>query len=343
MMPIPTRSNAATQNNNRIARYYLVREIGRGSFGTVYVARDPVVDRNIAIKTCNARSNSAENKAAEQQFINEARAAGRLCHPNIVTVFDAGNEGGTTYIAMEYLQGTVLSKVLESGTNFTVDDAAEICRQLADALAHAHKNGVVHRDINPSNIFMLADNQPKIFDFGIARAPNRLQDQENDDDEPYTLFRNNLMGTPNYMSPEQATGRQVDHLTDIYSLGAVMYEMLAQRKPFQSDTTDNLLESIAYKAPVAPHELNKAIPLDLSQIVMKAMSKRPEKRYQNAQEMAQDISRCQALEKHAHAKVNLSSEDESEPELKYGSRSPMLMAGIGLLAVLAAGAYFWLH
>ena len=342
MMPIPTRSSAATQNNNRIARYYLVREIGRGSFGTVYVARDPIVDRNIAIKTSNARSNSSENKAAEQQFINEARAAGRLCHPNIVSIFDAGNEGGTAYIAMEYLQGTVLSKLLEGGANFAIDDAAEICRQLADALAHAHKNGVVHRDINPSNIFMLADNQPKIFDFGIARAPNRLQDQENDEDEPYTLFRNNLMGTPNYMSPEQATGRQVDHTTDIYSLGAVMYEMLAQRKPFQSDTTDNLLESIAYKAPVAPHELNKAIPLGLSQIVMKAMSKRPEKRYQNAQEMAQDISRCQALEKHTKG-ANLSSEDESEPELKYGSRSPMLIAGIGLLAALAVGAYFWLH
>ena len=110
MMPIPTRSTPTPrQNSNRIARYYLVNEIGRGSFGTVYVARDPVIDRNIAIKTCNTRSNSIENKQAEQQFVNEARAAGRLCHPNIVTVFDAGSEGGTTYIAMEYLQGTELS------------------------------------------------------------------------------------------------------------------------------------------------------------------------------------------------------------------------------------------
>lgn len=342
MMPIPTRSSAATQNSNRISRYYLVREIGRGSFGTVYVARDPVIDRNIAIKTCNAPQNSAENRRAEQQFVNEARAAGRLCHPNIVTIFDAGSEGGAAYIAMEYLQGTELSKLLESGGRFSVGEAVAICWKLADALAHAHKNGVIHRDINPSNIFMLADNQPKIFDFGIARAPNRLQDQKNDD-ESYTLFRNNLIGTPNYMSPEQATGRQVDHTTDIYSLGAVMYEMLAQRKPFQSDTTENLLESIAYKSPAAPHELNKAVPVDLSMIVMKAMSKRPEKRYQSAQEMAQDISRHQAVDKLQAKAAGISRDEEHAPSRSSRPRSSALAAGIGLLAALAAGAYLWLH
>jgi serine/threonine protein kinase len=341
MMPIPTRSTAATQSNSRIARYYLVREIGRGSFGTVYVARDPVIDRNVAIKASSVRSNSAENKQAEQQFINEARAAGRLCHPNIVTVFDAGNENGIAYIAMEYLQGTELSKLLESGKTFSAAETATICWKLADALSHAHKNGVIHRDINPSNIFMLDDDNPKIFDFGIARAPNRLQDQQSDDDAPYTLFRNNLLGTPNYMSPEQATGRQVDHLTDLYSLGAVMYEMLAQSKPFQSETTEKLLESIAYKAPVAPHELNKNVPLELSQIAMKALSKRPEKRYQSAQEMAQDISRYQANELRSHG-ITSASPDKDLGQAQY-RLSAAFFAGTGVMAVLAAGAYFLLH
>jgi eukaryotic-like serine/threonine-protein kinase len=339
MMPIPSRPNAATQNSNRIARYYLVREIGRGSFGAVYSARDPIVDRNIAIKTCNTRVNTPESKQSEQYFINEARAAGRLNHPNIVTVFDAGNDNGMAYIAMEYLQGTELGKLNESGKVFSTEEVAAISLKLADAMAHVHKNGVVHRDINPSNIFMVADTEPKIFDFGIARFPNRLQDQETEEEgSPHTLFRNNLLGTPNYMSPEQATGKQVDHLTDIYSLGTVMYELLTQRKPFKADTTAGLLELIAYKAPEAPHEINPAIPLVLSQIVMKAMSKRPEKRYQNAEEMALDISRFQ---RGASRVVSTFDEEETEPEAK--PRSPALIAGISLLAVLAAGAYYFLR
>jgi serine/threonine-protein kinase len=344
MMPIPSRPNAATQNSNRISRYYLVREIGRGSFGAVYSARDPIVDRNIAIKTCNTRANTPESKQVEQHFINEARAAGRLNHPNIVTVFDAGNENGMAYIAMEYLQGTELGKLNESGKAFPPEEVASISWKLVDAMSHAHKNGVIHRDINPSNIFMVADTEPKIFDFGIARFPNRLQDQEGEEEEaPYTLFRNNLLGTPNYMSPEQATGKQVDHLTDIYSLGSVMYELLTQRKPFVADTTAGLLELIAYKAPDAPHEINPAVPLGLSQIVMKAMSKRPEKRYQSAEDMAQDISRFQAMEKRGYARVANTHTEEDEPEPQAKPRSPALIASISFLAVLAAGAYYFLR
>jgi serine/threonine protein kinase len=345
MMPIPTRSGPATPNSNRVGRYYLVRKIGRGSFGTVYVARDPVIDRNVAIKTRTAGPSAASNKQAEEQFINEARAAGRLNHPNIITIFDASNEGGAIFIAMEYLQGSELSKLLDAGTQFSATDTAGICWKLADALAHAHKNGVVHRDINPSNIFMVAGNQPKIFDFGIARAPNRLQDQHSDeDDAPFTLFQNNLIGTPNYMSPEQATGRQVDHLTDIYSLGAVMYEMLAQRKPFQSETTEKLLEAIAHKAPPAPHEINKAVPPGLSQIVMKAMSKRPEKRYQNAQEMAQDIenytSREQSMAVRTGAAIPM---DEPESVQPSPLKSSAVKVAIGALAFAVFGAYYWFH
>jgi serine/threonine protein kinase len=346
MMPIPTRSTTANaQPANRISRFYIVREIGRGSVGTVYVARDPIIDRNVAIKTFSARLNAGEKKEAEQQFINEARAAGRLCHPNIVTIYDASTEGGTTYIAMEYLQGVELSKLLESEKKFSPNETASIAWKLADALAHAHKNGVIHRDIKPGNIFMLADNQPKIFDFGIARAPNRIQDEQaEEDDQPYTLFRNNLLGTPNYMSPEQATGRQVDQLTDVYSLGAVMYEMLVHRKPFQSDSTDALLESIAYKAPPAPHELNNAVPLGLSQIVMKAMSKRPEKRYQSANEMAQDIKRYLTPEKYTQAKASVApSEPEKSAPPAFPERSPLVAISVALLMVLAVGSYLWLR
>jgi serine/threonine-protein kinase len=353
MMPIPNRSTAAnSQPANRINRFYLVREIGRGAVGTVYVARDPIIDRNVAIKTCNASLNPTEKKQAEQQLINEARAAGRLCHPNIVTIYEAGNDGATPYIAMEYLQGTDLSKFLRSGNKFSIEEVATVGTKLAEALAHAHKNGVIHRDINPGNIFMLGDNQPKIFDFGIARSPNRVQEDANDD-EQFTLFRNNLLGTPNYMSPEQATGRQVDHLTDIYSLGAVMYEMLAHRKPFQSDSTEALLEAIAYKAPPAPHELNPNVPHGLSQIVVKAMSKRPEKRYQTALEMAQDIKRFIKQERQGQTKpavkpatkpVEMEPVKQAKPApAKPIKRSPLPTIALIVLLALAVGGYLWLR
>jgi eukaryotic-like serine/threonine-protein kinase len=340
MMPLPTRSTASTQSSNRISRFYLVREIGRGSVGIVYAARDPVIDRNIAIKISSVRANPAEKKQYDQQLINEARAAGRLSHPNIVTVFDAGTENGNSYIAMEYLQGAVLGKRIEGGEKFTADDVAAIAAKLADALAHAHKNGVIHRDVNPSNIFLSDDLQPKIFDFGIARAPNRLNEDQEEDEAPYTLFHNNLLGTPNYMSPEQATGRPVDHLTDVYSLGAVMYEMLAQRKPFQSETTEGLLEAIAYKAPQAPHEVNPAVPLGLSQIVQKAMSKRAEKRYQSADEMVQDLQRYLNLGK-LQTRATAPVVEEKIEQVPAPSRSPLGVI-IGIVVGAAASAAFFL-
>lgn len=276
---------------SRVGRFCITRELGRGAIGTVYLAHDPVIDRSVAIKTFSARLTPIEKRQYEQQFINEARAAGRLSHPNIVTIYDACSENGTTYIAMEYLQGRELSKMLDSAHRFAPDDSATIICKVAEALEYAHVNGVIHRDIKPANIFMIGINQPKVVDFGIARSPNRIPAEDADNNFAYTLSNNNLLGTPNYMSPEQATGKTVDRRTDIYSLGAVMYEMLTGRKPFQSSSSDQLLQAIAYKAPATPHELDPKIPQTLSKIVMKAMSKRPEKRFQTAEEMALELKR----------------------------------------------------
>ena len=344
MMPLPARPATSAPSSNRVSRFYLVREIGSGAAGTVYVARDPVVDRNIAIKVSRVRTNPAEKKQFDQQLINEARAACRLSHPNIITVFEAGTENGNSYIAMEYLQGAVLGRRMDGGESFSADEVVAIATKLADALAHAHKNGVIHRDINPSNIFLSDDKQPKIFDFGIARAPNRLSDDE-DDEEPYTLFQNNLLGTPNYMSPEQAQGKPVDHLTDLYSLGAVMYEMLTQRKPFHSETTEGLLEAIAYKAPTAPHEINSAIPVGLSQIVLKAMSKRPEKRYQSAEEFLSDLNRYLGLGKRTSRPAVPVAAPEHEPVVqeKAPSRSPVAAILAFVVGAGMASAWFLLH
>ena len=218
---------------SRIGRFYITRELGRGTVGCVYLGHDPVIGRDIAIKTYNPRLTPAERHRHEQQFINEARAAGLLSHPHIVTVYDASIENGTTYIAMEYLRGRELDKLLDSGHRFTPDDVASIVWKIADALDHAHQREVIHRDVKPANIFMVTDDQPKLVDFGIARAPNRVADKNANPDDPVTLLMGNrLLGTPNYMSPEQATGKPVDARTDIYSLGAVMCEMLWGANPF---------------------------------------------------------------------------------------------------------------
>jgi len=341
MMPLPARSTTSAPSSNRVSRFYLVREIGRGAAGTVYVARDPVVDRNVAIKISRVRANPAEKKQYDQQLINEARAAGRLSHANIVTIFEAGNDNGNSFIAMEYLQGAVLGKRLEGGETYTPDEVVAIAAKLASALAHAHKNGVIHRDINPSNIFLSDDLTPKIFDFGIARAPNRLA--EDDDEEPFTLFQNNLLGTPSYMSPEQAQGKPADQLTDLYSLGAVMYEMLTQRKPFQAETTENLLEAIAYKAPAAPHEINGAVPIGLSQIVLKAMSKRPEKRYQSAEEFLQDLNRYLGLGKLQSRPAAPAPEVEPVEPVRAPSRSPVAAIAAFVIGAGLASAWFLFH
>ncbi|MGZ3241683.1 MAG: serine/threonine protein kinase [Burkholderiaceae bacterium] len=332
---------------NRVARFHILRELGRGSIGSVYLAHDPVIDRDIAIKTFSPKISAATKKQYEQQFINEARAAGRLSHPNIVTIFDAANENGTTYIAMEYLQGRELSKILKKDLPYTSDDAATIIWKVAEALDYAHKNGVVHRDIKPANIFIVADNQPKLVDFGIARIPNRLAEKTVSlDDAPNTLFHNNLLGTPTYMSPEQATGRQVDLRTDIYSLGAVMYELLAGRKPFQSKNTEKLLQLIAFKAPPAPHEVNPKVPAELSRIVMRAMSKRPEKRYQDANEMALDLKRylIKGKRERKQLKIPLDMADQMEDASNDPSSRRRLywMGCIALIGAIAVvGFNFW--
>ncbi|HJV85567.1 MAG TPA: serine/threonine-protein kinase [Noviherbaspirillum sp.] len=290
---------------SRAGRFYITRELGRGTVGCVYLGHDPVIGRDVAIKTFNPRLTPSDRNRFEPQFINEARAAGRLSHPHIITIYDASVENGTAYIAMEYLQGRGLNKALDTGHRFKPDEVASIVWRIADALNHAHQNQVIHRDIKPANIFMIKDDQPKLIDFGIARAPNRLADKFTDADDPATLLHGtNLVGTPNYMSPEQASGKPIDERTDIYSLGAVMYEMLVGRKPFHAESADKLLQQIITKAPPAPDELDRRVPAALSQIVMKAMSKRPEKRYQTAEQMALDIKRYLLRERRAR-RMNL--------------------------------------
>ena len=287
--PTPPTPPTVTPLNKRVGRFYLIEKLGVGSTGTVFRGHDPVIDRDVAIKILNTATNATDKKQREQQFINEARAAGRLSHPSIVTIYDASSEGGTTFIAMEFLPGQDLRHLLSQGKTFDIIEIATIIQKIADALSVAHRSGVIHRDIKPGNIFILPNNHPKVVDFGIARAPNRLIDESRPAD--VTLFNNNILGTPNYMSPEQAMGKPVTALTDVYSLGAVMYEMLTLQKPFHATDIDKLLHQIAHKQPRWPSDINNIIPVSLSKIVMKAMQKDLTLRYQSTEEMSQALYR----------------------------------------------------
>jgi serine/threonine protein kinase len=292
----PTPGKVSKAPTRKIGRFIVTDKIGNGSNGNVMLGHDPIIDRAVAIKILNNPAGASDKKQREQQFINEARAAGRLSHPNIVTIYDASTEGGTTFIAMEFLQGSDLREILSSGKRFTSVDAAGIAYKIANALSFAHNQGVIHRDIKPANIFILENNQPKVVDFGIARVPNRVAD---DSGQPQTLFKNNIMGTPNYMSPEQASSQPVTASTDIYSLGAVLYEMLTNQKPFSATDFEKLLYNINHKTPKSPNLLNSEVPEKLAQIVMKAMEKKPHRRYKSAAEMALALNKFLSSEKRA--------------------------------------------
>lgn len=343
--PAATDASAPT----RIGRFYLTRELGRGATGCVYLGHDPVIGRDIALKTLNPRLPLAQRRRHAESLINEVRAAGRLCHPHIVTIHDACSEGDTPYIAMEYLQGRALDCILGEGRRFTPEEIASIGWKLADALDHAHRCQVVHRDVKPSNIFLVGDDQPKLMDFGIARAPNRIGETADAEQAIYTMFRpNSPLGTPNYMSPEQAQGKPADERSDIYSLGAVLYEMLAGRKPFDERDPDRLLQQIACKAPPALYEVNPEVPPLLAQIVTKAMSKRPEKRYPDAQQMARDLKRFLLLERRERRR-RMTSESEGAdsaaapaPAAPTASNARWIWVGALCGAAAVAAAWFTL-
>jgi len=319
----------------KVGRFLLYRELGRGAIGTVYFGHDPVIDRDVAIKIFHNLPTVQDKKQRDQIFMNEARAAGRLSHPNIITIFDAASEGNLSYIAMEYLQGQDLRQFLAEGKPLLYLQVAHMMQKIAEGLEYAHSEGVIHRDIKPANIFIMENMQTKLVDFGIARAVKRETNQNNE--EHATLFNNNILGTPNYMSPEQAQAKPVDKLTDVYSLGAVMYEVLARQKPFNSRDMDTLLHMIVNKQLKAPHEVNPEIPLVLSRIVMKAMSKQPEKRYQSAAEMAVELRRYVLMEKRdsklGMSKTNPGSKSNDEPYGKLFWMSCIVISIAFLVAI----------
>ncbi|HWQ39117.1 MAG TPA: serine/threonine-protein kinase [Burkholderiales bacterium] len=262
-----------------LGRYEILAELGQGAMGTVYKARDPLLDRIVAIKTVNLMLPKDEVAEYEARFYQEAKAAGQLSHPNIVTIYDIGKSEKLAYMAMELLEGQELRKILASGASIPVPQALDIAAQVADGLQYAHERGIIHRDIKPANIMVLKDGQVKITDFGIARMRNN---------EVKTMT-GMILGSPKYMSPEQVSGKRADTRSDIFSLGVVLYEMLTGTSPFVADNIHGVMYQTLNFTPPAPKTLNPELPDVLNFISAKALAKNLDDRYQQAKDFANDL------------------------------------------------------
>src|SRR5579872_4630676 len=259
-------------------RYELSHQIARGGTAQVYLARDQLLDRPVALKVLFPELSS--DSSFVERFRREAQAAANLSHPNIVPVFDWGESERTYFIVMEYVDGEALSALIKAEAPLAPLRAASIASDIARALSYAHRHGVVHRDIKPGNVLLTRDGQVKVTDFGIARAVGT------DDNVTQTGL---VMGTATYFSPEQAQGLGVDGRSDVYSLGVVLFEMLTARPPFSGETPVSIAYQHVREPAPTPRSINPNIPLTLEAIVLQAMAKQPSERYQSAQDFQADL------------------------------------------------------
>ncbi|HSF16787.1 MAG TPA: protein kinase [Vicinamibacteria bacterium] len=268
----------------RIGKFSVLRRLGRGGMGAVYEGYDPALDRRVAIKTLT--SEAISDKDSRGRFEREARAAAKLSHPNIVTIYELGNFGGVgkPYIVMEYLEGADVATIVEQGS-LPFAEALDIVVQLCRALDFAHQNGVVHRDVKPSNLRYLDNGQVKIMDFGIARLEGG-----------HTYTKSGVMlGTVHYMSPEQIRGEKLDGRTDIFSTGCILYELLTGKRPFPGDTATAVLYNIVHENPHPVIEANRDFPQEIQRALDRALAKNADDRFSTAGEMAKELEKLLAV------------------------------------------------
>jgi serine/threonine protein kinase len=262
----------------KLGRYEVVSELGKGAMGIVYLAKDPVIGRLVAIKTIRATGNDEDDTVEfRERFVREAQTAGILSHPNIVTIHDIGEdaETQTSFIAMEYIEGKNLKMLLAEKTKFPFEQISEMIAEIAEALDYAHRKGIIHRDVKPANVIITTDGKVKITDFGIAKiASSNL------------TTTGQFLGTPNYMSPEQVSGAPVDGRSDLFSLGVVLYELLTTKKPFQGDNLTAISYKIVHEDFTPPADVAADVPVDFNEIVARAMAKDPWNRYQRGKDLA---------------------------------------------------------
>lgn len=267
----------------KYGRYEIRKELGRGSMGVVYEAHDPQIDRTVALKVLRQDRHATDTFV--KRFLKEAKAIGRLSHPNIVTVYDAGEDRGTIFIAMEFLEGVPLNQVIEA-KRFSFEEVLDIGIQICETLDYAHAKGVIHRDIKPSNILVQPKGRIKITDFGIARIEDPSATLQTQDGE--------ILGTPAYMSPEQVLGKAIDGRSDLFSVGVILYELSTGSRPFgrSGKTLATLFNEITHAMPPDPGELNPGLDPGLARVVMKCLSKDPGERYPTGEAAAEALQAC---------------------------------------------------
>eukprot|EP01037_Dinobryon_pediforme_P018109 gene18109-18349_t len=334
--------------NERLGKYEVRGTLGKGAMGTVLDGYDAVIDRRVAIKTINLPDpNDAEAQDELARFRREAQAAGRLTHPNIVAVYDYGEDGKIAYIVMEYAPGTELKKILDKGERLPPNETVRIMEGVLAGLNYSHERGVVHRDIKPGNIILAKDGTVKIADFGIARIESSSMTQAG-----------TVMGTPAYMSPEQFMGQTVDSRTDIYSAGVMLYQLLTGERPFEGGMTA-IMHKALHSEPPKPSELSVTSPRALDAVVARAMAKRPGDRYETASAFAQAMREAMSgggislppvsssdatiVSPRGIAAAPAAAPAASASAAKGKSKAP-LFAGVAVavLAVAGAGGYFLL-
>jgi serine/threonine protein kinase len=281
----------------KLGKYLIINEVGKGSTGNVYLSHDPYFGRDVAIKAYHVEPDDDAEKArvARKMFFNEAHMVGMLQHPNILPIYDAGEENDQYYVVTEYIQGArTLSAYCRPDNLLPIDDVVKIIYKCTKALHYAHRRGVIHRDIKPSNIMLTTDNDVRIIDFGIAL----LKDADISRIE-------GIAGSPSYMSPEQIQSAEITPASDLYSLGAVLYELLTGFRPFRASTLSRLLNQIVFATPPPIHTLRRDVPEDLEDIVAMALHKEPSDRYADAGQMAVRLTEVyQGLREHCDQDKN---------------------------------------
>ena len=310
-----------THTPSRIGRYEVLGEIGRGAMGTVYQARDPLIERTVAIKTVALTQLRQEGAGAESRFLREAQSAGRLSHPNIVTIYDVGEANGLAYIAMEHLSGPTLRDLMNKGP-MPLELALDTAAQMAEALAFAHEHGVIHRDIKPANVVVTGQHgRIKLTDFGIAHLANSEH-----------THAGQMLGSPRYMSPEQAMGREVDGRSDIFSLGAMLYEMLTGQYAFDGDSLPTIVYRVINEAPVAASTLRPQLPAGLCSLLAHMLSKQPHAR-PDARTLAHALAAL-APAARTHAPTVPNRTPRLLPALAFGAPvGVLLLVGVGIIVI----------